>query len=655
MDLEEKNQAILRAFEHFLATDYIDFRVVQKTVADSWRRSKRLGISPHIRKGSIILKGDLLRQRIEEKRDMLDVALSVMENLYVSVKGSGFVVILCDDQGYLLHVEGDKDVLDSANNINFMPGANWSEESVGTNAIGTALADDCPVQVFASEHYCLGFKSWTCSAVPIHDEFGQIIGVLNLSGHYLKVNKHTLGMAVAGANAIENLLRTKKISNNLSMTNNLLNAMMDSMTDGVIATDTSGNITQVNRAIQDILKLSEHRLLDENIMAIVGDRLELQNIVRNNLFNTDQEVYLQTQQGTIHCTLTFRNIRVNGEVSGILFIFKKMENIKKLVHKMVGARARFVFSDLKGQNSRFSETIEMARRAARGSSTVLLLGESGTGKEMFAQAIHNAGHCKNGPFIDLNCGAIPRELIGSELFGYAAGAFTGAKKEGNPGKFELADGGTLFLDEIGDMPLDMQVNLLRVLEEKRIRRIGGQADIPVDVRVIAATNKDLPERVRSGQFREDLYYRLNVLTLSMVPLRERKDDMETLVEFFIAKYNRQMGTKVATMDDEFLSALANYDWPGNVRELENVIERALNLALGHKLTPDLLPSEVLRKPSEGKTVAASIPEQPGLAAVEKQLIRTTLLEYHNNMTQAAKSLGISRTTLYRKMKEYRSG
>ncbi|QNB47797.1 sigma-54-dependent Fis family transcriptional regulator [Thermanaerosceptrum fracticalcis] len=654
MDIEERNRAILKAWEDFLAQDEIDPGVVRKMVADSWRRCKNLGISPYIKKGKIILKGELLLNRIKQKQELIDVALGVMDNLYESVKGSGFVVILCDEEGYLLHVVGDKHVLESASIINFMPGANWSEESIGTNAIGTALATDSPVQLFASEHYCVGCKSWTCSAVPLHDEEGKKIGVLNLSGHYTKVNQHTLGMAVAAANAIENLLRLKKISDNLSVTNNLLNAMMDSMTDGVIATDTAGNITKFNWAVEDILGMTADKIVNKNINAFICDQLDFNNIVHANLFNTDQEVYLRTGRGKIHCTMTFRNIKVNGQVTGVLFILKKMENVKKLVHKIVGARARFTFQDLKGNNQRFQESIEMARRAALGTSTVLLLGESGTGKEMFAQAIHNASRRRQGPFVDLNCGAIPRELIGSELFGYSAGAFTGAKKEGNPGKFELADGGTLFLDEIGDMPLDMQVNLLRVLEEKRVRRIGGQTDILVDVRVIAATNRNLLEMVQNGKFREDLYYRLNVLTIQMIPLRNRKDDLPTLIWFFIEKYNRLMGTEVKRIDGEFLRILSEYDWPGNVRELENVIERAINLALGETLTPDLLPPEITG--SFNKTIITEANRNNfclELAAVEKQLILQVLNECNNNMTQAAKRLGIGRTTLYRRIKEYK--
>ena len=220
------------------------------------------------------------------------------------------------------------------------------------------------------------------------------------------------------------------------------------------------------------------------------------------------------------------------------------------------------------------ETIEVARMAARSSSNVLIEGESGTGKELFAQAIHNASKRSAGPFVAVNCGAIPRELIASELFGYSEGAFTGAKKGGNPGKFELADGGTLFLDEIGDMPLEQQVALLRVIQEKSVSRIGSNQVIPVDVRIICATNKNLLELMQTGRFRQDLYYRLNVINLRILPLRERKEDIPVLFQHFLQQMNQE-GNQLSQQD--VIEHLLSYDWPGNVRELQNVVERFVHL------------------------------------------------------------------------------
>jgi len=274
-------------------------------------------------------------------------------------------------------------------------------------------------------------------------------------------------------------------------------------------------------------------------------------------------------------------------------VLREFKAVRQLVHRMVGARAKFTFDDLIGKNAAYLKTVQLAKMAANSSSTVLLLGESGTGKEVFAQAIHNAGDRRNEPFIAINCAALPRELIGSELFGYSEGAFTGAKRGGSPGKFELADGGTIFLDEIGEMPLEMQVNLLRVLQEKTLMRIGGDQVITVDVRVIAATNKDLLQAAQQNTFRSDLYYRLNVININMVPLRRRKDDILPLTSFFVEKINQRLSKEAYVIHPETLDILQRYHWPGNVRELENIVERAINVAQTDTLTPDTLPQEML--------------------------------------------------------------
>jgi len=234
-----------------------------------------------------------------------------------------------------------------------------------------------------------------------------------------------------------------------------------------------------------------------------------------------------------------------------------------------------------------------SKAAAGSDSTILLLGESGTGKDVFAQAIHNASGRNRGPFVAINCGAIPRELIASELFGYTEGAFTGAKRGGSPGKFELADGGTLFLDEIGEMPAELQTTLLRVLEQKTVTRIGGTEVIPVNVRIIAATNKDLSKEVVRGTFRQDLYYRLNVVSIRLAPLRERKEDIIPLARHFIGHLSAKLGKEPLKLENKVTSLIQSYCWPGNVRELQNVVERALHLAKGNNFTEDLLPEEIL--------------------------------------------------------------
>ncbi|NLJ60926.1 MAG: sigma 54-interacting transcriptional regulator, partial [Firmicutes bacterium] len=329
------------------------------------------------------------------------------------------------------------------------------------------------------------------------------------------------------------------------------------------------------------------------------------------------------------------------------------------VTRMVGAQARFTFSDLIGEDSTFLERIDMSRRVARSDSTVLLVGESGTGKELFAQSIHNASPRRDGPFVAVNSAALPRDLVESELFGYEEGAFTGARRGGRPGKFELASGGTLFLDEIGDIPLETQSSLLRVLQDKQVVRIGGHTPIPVQIRVIAATNKDILRLVEEGHFRLDLYYRLSVVNVAIPPLRDRGEDVLILAKHFLQRFAGQRGVDSIEMTPEVETALMEYSWPGNVRELENVIEQANHLLEGSTLELRHLPSRI-SGPSEQKAVGSLFPVNMyspdghirRLEEVERNAILNALALSEGNVSSAAKRLGVGRTTLYRKLDKY---
>jgi transcriptional regulator with PAS, ATPase and Fis domain len=281
---------------------------------------------------------------------------------------------------------------------------------------------------------------------------------------------------------------------------------------------------------------------------------------------------------------------------------------------------------------------------------VLLLGESGTGKDLFAQAIHNSSGRRDGPYVAINCATIPRDLITSELFGYVEGAFTGSRKGGSQGKFELADGGTIFLDEIGETPLEVQAALLRVMEDKSIIKIGGTKVTTVNVRIIAATNKDLKEEVRKGKFREDLYYRSNVFTIRMVPLRKRIADIPLLVDSFLKNISRSMGKEIVSIDSMVMESFMSYQWPGNVRELQNVLERMINIAHTSKLSVDLLPREITGSPSPENTEEDVEPVEKMERGLILRLLRSSLTK-----KDIAQKLGISRSTLYRKLEKYELG
>ncbi|MGD9224087.1 MAG: sigma 54-interacting transcriptional regulator [Desulfobacteraceae bacterium] len=318
--------------------------------------------------------------------------------------------------------------------------------------------------------------------------------------------------------------------------------------------------------------------------------------------------------------------------------------------KELGRTATFKFDNIVCQNKTLKTTVARAKKIANSPSTILLTGESGTGKEVFAQAIHNASAREGGPFIPINCGAIPKELIQSELFGYEAGAFTGADRKGRMGKFEIANGGTLFLDEIGDMPLKMQVNLLRVITDRSIVRIGGTRHIPVDVRLIAATNKNLLDEVEKGNFREDLYYRLNVVPFRLPPLRERPEDVIPIAEYHLLRISKRFGKQIDSIHPDAKKALAAYSWPGNIREVRNAIEQAVNMTHGSIILLKHLPEHIHNQ--ETKPIPAENQKPFNLSALEKETIERALRHYDGNITRASKALSIGRNTLYDKMKKY---
>jgi transcriptional regulator with PAS, ATPase and Fis domain len=327
---------------------------------------------------------------------------------------------------------------------------------------------------------------------------------------------------------------------------------------------------------------------------------------------------------------------------------------QKLVYNIKNRAYKYTFNDIIGNSEPIRRAINQAILTARGNSTVLITGESGTGKEMFAKAIHYASDRSKGPFITVNCGAIPENLLESELFGYEKGAFTGASDKGKAGKFELANGGTIFLDEIGDMPLHLQVKILHVLQNMRFERVGGNKTIIVDIRVIAATNKDLDQMIRKDAFREDLYYRLSVIPLNIPPLRERKEDIKMLMYHFLEKYNNFMNKRITGFSPEVEAIYREYDWPGNVRELENAVEYGVNMAFGDQIGIDAVPARLLKSDKSTIQTNDSLTLGEQIKLVEKEIISNKLKKYGTSGSakdKVAMELGLSRATLYRKLAE----
>ncbi|MGH4050540.1 MAG: sigma-54 interaction domain-containing protein [Clostridium sp.] len=441
----------------------------------------------------------------------------------------------------------------------------------------------------------------------------------------------------------------------------ILKTVVDNAYDGIVIVDKNAIITMISKSYCDFIGISQENAIGRLVTdVIVNTRMHI--VAQTGEIETAQ---LQQINGSYMIASRIPIIK-NGEILGaigkVLFrnvkelnnLYSKIKNMKKEIetyktHFKELNTASYSFDDIIGTSAEIHIAKAVARKAAQTHSNVLILGESGTGKELFAHAIHLASDRMYAPFVKVNCGAIPSDLLESELFGYEGGAFTGAKKEGKAGKFEQADGGTIFLDEIGDMPLHMQVKLLRAIQEKEVDKIGAIGSKKVDIRIIAATNKNLEKSMHKGNFRQDLYYRLNVVTILIPALRERRDDILLIANHLINKISKDLNKKVigVSKDSEFF--LKNYSWEGNIRELENILERAINLMENSNIIyPVDLPSGITG--IKTNKIIKSLEET--IFEAEKQAIMDALQSTDGNKTKTAKILKIGRTSLYEKIKKY---
>lgn len=605
-----------------------------------------------------IISGVELDEKLESNRELIDTAELFMNQLYDFVKGSNFFLILTDEEGCILSIIGDENILSEAFSYKMIPGAYMDERNIGTNTMGTVLAEEKPLQVSGEEHYIKAYHKWTCSAAPIRNTKGEIIGTIDLTGYSESVNLHTLGMVVAAANAIEEMLDIKRYAEELSLAKKFTETIIDSIESGVLTADLEGNILTVNRVVADMFGYLPAEMTRMKIWELIEDWDRIKTAVIQEQSFSDEDVFVNSRKNKLQLNVSaFPHLDDKQNLKNIVFVLKEVKKVRKLANKIMGHHAIYTFDKIIGKDPEFVRIIEYAKKLADSRSNILIMGESGTGKELFAQAIHNYSSRHDEPFVALNCGAIPRNLIESELFGYEGGAFTGSKSAGQPGKFQIADGGTIFLDEIGEMPLDMQTRLLRVIEEGTMRRIGSNKEIVVDVRVIAASNKDLKEEVGKGNFRKDLYYRLNVLPIKLIPMRDRKSDIPLLSQYFMERISMKLNKKSVTLNDETMRALIEYEWPGNVRELENIIELMVNT---ESIPDSLLRAQVnVDAAVDAKGTGLNQQEDEdvneenlNLNFIEKKYILKVLDLQNWNITQCAKVLGIGRNTLYRKMESY---
>ncbi|HWQ40570.1 MAG TPA: sigma 54-interacting transcriptional regulator [Desulfosporosinus sp.] len=486
---------------------------------------------------------------------------------------------------------------------------------------------------------------------------GKAVGAIGLicftdaQAKLVEENQHSyLVFLTKMAETIALKLKEQEFLAGLVSSNHYLNSIIDCLDEGLLTADLNGNILHFNQSAQRIfsanLQTPRSNLTSLFTAQIVTDILKVGKSVDEVV---EREVHIETKKNRVQMVL--RALPIEGEdgVKGIAVVLRPFDEISRIVTRLSLQNTGYTIQDILGTSDVMCEIRERAKVVAPSKSTVLIRGESGTGKEMLARAIHNLSPRQQGMFMAINCTAIPEALLESELFGYEDGAFTGARKGGKIGKIELANKGTLFLDEIGDMPLFLQAKILRVLQERQVERIGGIIPTEVDVRVIAATHRNLEEMMEKGEFREDLYYRINVIPMLIKPLRERKEDLTVLCEYFIQVYNQQLNKNVQFLSEGFRQRLREYSWPGNVRELQNILEYAMSLTEDETLTEDHLSPRLKQAEKSGDLDGFN------LENIERDTILRCLRMSEDSVRgkeQAAKALGIGMATLYRKLARY---
>ncbi|GMO01272.1 sigma-54 interaction domain-containing protein [Parageobacillus thermoglucosidasius] len=443
-----------------------------------------------------------------------------------------------------------------------------------------------------------------------------------------------------------------------------IEGLLSFITDPVLVVDAKGHIVHTNSAAEQMLERSQIIMIGKHVTEFVQSA-SLSQYIKQGKPAANLAVCMMNAKGArLEFSCRLHPLLVDAQVEGAILFFTKPA-LRQEQEKSFRYGTRFSLDDVIGSSPAITALKEQVMKIAKSESTVLIRGESGTGKEVLAQSIHRLSHRNKGPFVAINCAAIPEALLESELFGYEEGAFTGAKKGGKPGRFELAKGGTLFLDEIGDMPLYLQAKLLRVLQERRIERVGGTKSIEVDVRIIAATHKDLESMIANNQFREDLYFRLNVIPLYVPPLRERKEDLYELIQYYMHKFCKRFGKEPKRFSSQALKKIFNYRWPGNIRELENMVEYIVNLEIGDLVTVSSLPAPIREMPEDQHRDTAEETHEPQTVShlskslykvneVEEQLIIQALQRFGTSTEgkrKAAEALGISLATLYRKLEK----
>ncbi len=638
-------------------------RAFDPLVLHSWNRCvHEHALHPGARTVEVMLDEASLHRQRDRMGEFYFSARSEMENLYQQIANRGFVVLLTDTEGNIIELIGDSVLNDELVRFGLRLGACWSERYAGTNGMGTCLVERKSITIHRDDHFLSCNTSLSCSAAPVRDPQGRLLAVLDAScasSQWTRPSQlHTTALVSMSARVIENRNFVRVYRNEWVLRFHVRQEFVGLLTDGMLAIDESGTVLAANpSAVEQLGLVSRDDLVGKPIDELLELPADWARHGDTSMWPMHSRSYGQRYFGTIRSPLP----------AGKRPVLVQAPQRKRIIRPLIPQhRGSYTLSDIMaGADPRMAYNARCAKRLVDKNVSILLRGETGTGKDALASAIHAASRRADQPFVAVNCASIPESLIESELFGYRPGAFTGARREGMRGRIRQSSGGTLFLDEIGDMPAELQTRLLRVLEQREILPLGGETPVPVDLHVISATHRNLTEMVAQGQFREDLYYRLNGVTLTLPALCERQD-REMIIRCILGEESTGVDGEVGIEQDAF-DRLMDYHWPGNIRQLRNCIRTMLALCDDGVVRMADLPPELSENPapagaSPDRTLpdapADSVPE-PGarnegnpLASAERDALLRVLEQYRWNVTAAAAALEVSRNTMYRKMKKH---
>lgn len=635
--------ALRRARWHLMNAGTLPPDLIPTELQRSWLRSWDAGLQPCGRTpGAPHASGAQLARALEQQRELVAYARPVMEFLLEQTRDTDSMVVLAGTDGILLHASGDPQFLGRAERVALRPGATWSEQHRGTNAIGTALTDDRALVVHAQEHFLERNGFLTCAAAPIHASDGRLLGVLDVSGDHRGYHRHTLGLVRSAVRMIEHRLFDTRHDprhwNGLRLRLHAQPEGLGTVTEGLLAVREDGVLVGASVTALQLLCLQWSDL----------GALRLEEVLVEPLHQLLEWCHRPPSVARVVHTVAGHTLWVKGETGRVL---QAPFSAPQVPNDAAAPRAD-ALERIDTGDATLHSAIARARKVVDKPIPLLLQGESGVGKEVFARALHQSGPRQHKPFVAVNCAALPETLIEAELFGYQSGAFTGAKREGAPGRIREAEGGTLFLDEIGDMPLSLQARLLRVLQDREVTPLGAGKPIAVDFALVCATHRHLQREIQAGRFREDLYYRLNGLTLCLPALRERTD-FEHLLDSHL---QHLMPQRPLTLAADLRQRLRTYHWPGNVRQLASALRTACALLDAqesvidwHHLPDDL--AQDLRSLPAAELQAPHGELPTDLRTLSHQSIARALQSCAGNHSEAARMLGIGRSTLYRKLRE----